>query len=71
MLLLVRSRYAVHAFVASLIGMALSFGGQYLGPPMPAAMTQGMAKYAPLIIILLGLAQLWYAWRQREGGVLR
>src|SRR3954471_6750204 len=28
-LLLMRSRYALHAFVLSLIGMALSFGGQY------------------------------------------
>src|SRR3982750_4049372 len=39
-LLLMRSRYAVHAFVLSLVGMVLSFGGQYLGPPPPAAMTQ-------------------------------
>ena len=34
-LLLMRSRYAVHAFIASLVGMVLSFGGQYLGPPQP------------------------------------
>lgn len=70
-LLLMRSRYAVHAFVLSLVGMALSFGGQYLGPPPPAAMSQGMAKYMPLFIIALGLAQLWYAWRESKDGVLR
>jgi hypothetical protein len=70
-LLLMRSRYAVHAFVLSLVGMALSFGGQYLGPPPPVEMTQGMAKYIPLFIIALGLAQLWYAWRERGEGVLQ
>jgi hypothetical protein len=69
--LLMRSRYAVHAFALSIIGMVLSFGGQYLGPTPPAAMTQGMAKYVPIFIIVLGLAQLWYAWRERGEGVLR
>jgi hypothetical protein len=70
-LLLMRSRYAVHAFALSVIGMLLSFGGQYLGPTPPAAMTQGMAKYVPIFIIVLALAQLWYAWRERGEGVLR
>ncbi|MES2137575.1 MAG: hypothetical protein V4502_11025 [Pseudomonadota bacterium] len=70
-LLLMRSRYAVHAFVASLIGMALSFGGQYLGPPPPAELNSGMMKYMPLVIIALGLAQLWYASRESKAGVLR
>jgi len=70
-LLLMRSRYAVHAFALSIVGMVLSFGGQYLGPTPPAAMTQGMAKYVPFFIIALGLAQLWYAWRERGEGVLR
>jgi hypothetical protein len=71
LLLLMRSRYAVHAFALSIVGMVLSFGGQYLGPTPPAAMTEGMAKYVPLFIIVLGLAQLWYAWRERGEGVLR
>jgi hypothetical protein len=70
-LLLMRSRYAVHAFVVSLIGMALSFGGQYLGPPPPPEMTSGMMKYVPLFIIALGLGQLWYAMREAKEGVLR
>src|SRR5438105_2904043 len=70
-LLLMRSRYALHAFAASLLGMALSFGGQYLGPPPPVEMTQGMGKYFPLLIIGLGLVQFWYAWRESKEGVLR
>jgi hypothetical protein len=70
-LLLMRSRYAVHAFGLSLFGMLLSFGGQYIGPPMPPEMTAGAMKYIPLLIILLGVLQLWYALRQRASGVLR
>ena len=71
-LLLMRSRYALWSFAASLVGMAMSFGGQYLGgPPMPPEMTAGAMKYMPLLIIALGLAQAWYAWRQTKTGVLR
>ena len=70
-LLLMRSRYALHAFAASLVGMALSFGGQYLGPPMPPEMNAGAMKYVPMIIVLLGLVQAWYAWRETKEGVLR
>lgn len=71
-LLLMRSRYALWAFSASLIGMALSFGGQYVaGPPMPPEMTEGAMKYMPLVIVALGVAQAWYAWRETKAGVLR
>ena len=71
-LLLMRNRYAVHAFAASLVGMALSFGWQYFGgTKMPPEMTEGGMQYIPLVIIALGVAQLSYAWREREKGVLR
>jgi hypothetical protein len=70
-LLLMRSRFAVHAFALSFIGMVLSFGGQYLGPPPPAGMSDGMGKYMPLVIMALGLLQLWYAWRENKDGVQR
>lgn len=70
-LLLLRSRYAVHAFAASVLGAVLSFAAQYLGPPPPPEMTQGAMKYVPLFIIVLALAQLWYAMRQTKTGVLR
>jgi hypothetical protein len=70
-LLLTRSRYAVHAFALSLLGIVLSLGGQYLGPPAPAEMVEGMKKYFPLVILVLGAAQLWYASRERGEGVLR
>jgi hypothetical protein len=70
-LLLMRSRYAVHAFALSLLGMVLSLGGQYLGPPPPPELVAGMKKYFPLLILVLGAVQLWYAWRERGDGVLR
>lgn len=70
-LLLMRSRYAVHAFALSLIGMILSFVGQYVGPPMPPEMTAGAMKYMPLFIMAVGLLQLWYARRAAKAGVLR
>jgi hypothetical protein len=70
-LLLMRSRWASMAFAVSLVGMALSFGGQYLGPPQPPEMTAGMMKYMPFLIVLLGVAQFYYAWRQQKNGLLR
>lgn len=72
-LLLARSRYAVWAFAASLVGMALSLGYQMLrAPPMPGADALGAAgKVMPLVIILVGLVLLGYAYRQANRGVLR
>ena len=74
LLLLARSRYAVWAFGLSLVGMALSFGYQYMGaPPMPApaAMTEGPMAYVPVFIIIVGIALFLYARSQRAKSVLR
>lgn len=70
-LLLMRNRFAVHAFALSLLGAVVSFGAQYLGPPPPPEMTAGALKYMPLLIIGLAIAQLWYANMVRKDGVLR
>ncbi|HEX4761554.1 MAG TPA: hypothetical protein VFU87_02045 [Sphingomicrobium sp.] len=70
-LLLMRSRWAVWAFAISLVGMAMSFSYMFFGPPMPGAEEAGMMKYMPIAIVLLGLAQLYYAYRQEKAGVLR
>ena len=71
-LLLMRHRWAVLAFAISLVGMALSFGGQYLsGTEMPPEMTQGGMQYMPLLIVLLGLTQFAYARLMEKRGVLR
>lgn len=71
-LLLVRSRWAVHALGLSLAGMILSFGFQFTGaPPMPGEEQVGAMKYMPLVIAAVGAALLYYAYRQRQRGVLR
>ena len=71
-LLLARSRWAVHAFALSLVGMVLSFGYQFAGaPPMPGEEQVGAMKYMPLVIAAVGAALLYYAYRQRERGALR
>ena len=72
LLLVTRSRFAVHAFAASLIGAAVSFGHQYLGgAQMPPAMEQGAHKYMPLFIILVAIGLLLFARAMLKRGVLR
>jgi hypothetical protein len=66
-LLLMRSRYAVVAFLASLIGMGLSFGDQFLVHRPPAGMDDPIL---PLCIIIVGLGLFFYARAMRSRGVL-
>ena len=70
-LLLLRHRYAVVAFAVSLIGAVLSLGYQLVGPPAPAALSEGSRAVMPYIIIALAVAQLLYAQSIRSKGVLR
>lgn len=70
-LLLMRSRYAVHAFAVSLLGMIVSFGYQYLATEMPAAMTEGFMAIMSVAIVVIGVALFYYASRQRANGTLR
>ena len=69
-LLLMRSRFAVHAFALSLIGAVVSLDSQFLGPAPPSEMSTGASKYMPLVIIALAAVQLWYANNARKSGVL-
>ena len=70
-LLLMRSRWAVAAFGASLLGAVLSLGYQLIGPPGPAGMDEGGAAIMPWVIIAVAVALLYYAIRQKRVGVLR
>lgn len=69
-LLLVRSKYALHAFVASLAAFVLSLVYQY-------GMTDGAAIYGNQALIMSGvilagcLFFAWYAWRAGKRGLLR
>ena len=71
-LLLIRSRWAVWSFGVSLLGAVASLGYQMLlAPAMPGAEQSGMMKAVPVIILLIAVALLLYAWSQEKKGVLR
>ena len=69
-LLLLRSRYAVSAFLVSLVGAALSFAYQFT-IDLPPQMDTAMGKVMPLVIIAAVVLQWWYARSQKAAGVLR
>ena len=70
-LLLIRSRFAVWAFAASIVGVVLSIGYQLaVAQPLSGA-TSPMAKIIPAMITLIALFLLGYSWRMEKRGVLR
>ena len=68
-LLLVRSRFAVHAFAASLAGLAISTIYQQT-IAMPAELDTPGMMVMNLVIWAGALLLVWYALRQRRAGVL-
>lgn len=69
-LLLLRSRHAVTAFVVSLVGALISFGYQF-SHDMPASLDVGVGKYMPLVIIAAIVLQWWWARKKAVDGTLR
>jgi hypothetical protein len=70
-LLLMRSRYSVWAFVLSLIGAILGLGYQIANPGGPAGMHEGPGAVMPYIIIAIAAFLAWYAWNAQKKGLLR
>ena len=70
-LLLMRHRLAVPAFALSLIGAVLGLGYQIVAAPPLAGAEGAMFAIMPYIIILIAVALLYYAHRQKQTGVLR
>ena len=70
-LLLVRSRWAVPVFAASLVGAIMGLGYQIVAAPPLAGMEGLMAEIMPFVIILVALVLLLYARALRAKGVLR
>lgn len=71
-LLLMRSRFAVHAFGLSLIGAVVSLiYGQFIdkAPSPPAEMA--VIAYMPWVIAVVAAFLAWYAMSMRKKGVLR
>lgn len=71
-LLLLRSRFAVHVFALSLIGAVLSllYGQVIDKAPAPPAELAVMA-WMPYVIALIAAFLAWYAWTMQKKGVLR
>lgn len=71
LLLLIRSRYAVHAFGLSLVGIVVGMGYQYLAMEAPESLTTGAMAVIPWVILAIGVALFVYARKQAAKGVLR
>ena len=71
LLLLMRSRFAVHAFLLSLIGALLGLGYQIAAAPPLEGAEGPMVELMPYVIILIAALLLFYAWTMQKKGVLR
>ena len=71
LVLLIRSRYAVHAFGLSLVGIVVGMGYQYLVMEAPESLTTGAMAVMPWVILAVGIALFVYARNQAAKGVLR
>ena len=69
-LLLLRSRHAATAFLMSLVGSVVSFAYQ-LSADKPETLQSGLPVIMPVVIMVLIVAQWYYARRQTAAGVLR
>ena len=68
-LLLLRSRHAATAFLISLLGALVTFVYDFT-LKMPQSLDTTMNKVMPLIIVILVIAQWYYARRMAQAGVL-
>jgi hypothetical protein len=69
-LLLVRGRYAATAFLISILGALVSFVYDFT-LELPPGMDTTMNKVIPLVILILIVAQWYYAKRMTDAGGLR
>lgn len=70
-LLLMRNRWAVEVFAASLVGALLGLGYQIVAAPPLAGMEGAMFEVMPFVIILVALGLFLYARAMKAKGVLR
>ena len=69
-LLLARSRYALHAFGLSLLGVAVTMYFS-LALPHPASFDTTGTRLFDLLIVVATIGFTWYAWAMTRKGVLR
>lgn len=68
-LLLLRSRHAATAFLVSFLGAIVSFAYQFT-LDLPPALQDTLTLTMPLVIIILIVAQWYYAKRMTDAGIL-
>jgi uncharacterized membrane protein len=69
-LLLMRSRFAVHAFAVSLLGLIGSHIYQY-GSKVPDGFNTASGTWFAFVLAAVAVALLWYANRMRGKGLLK
>ena len=71
-LLLMRSRFALHAFALSLLGAigSLLYGTVIDKAPAPPP-EMAMMAWMPYVIVVIAAFLAWYAWTMGKKGVLR
>lgn len=71
-LLLARSRWALHALLISLAGAVISLLYQkVINPPPPPPPAFEMMAWMPYVITVIAAVLAWYAWSMGKKGVLR
>jgi hypothetical protein len=70
LLLLIRSRHAVPVFLVSMAGALVTFVYDFT-LTLPPALETTVNKAVPLVIVILVVAQWYYARRMTAAGVLR
>jgi len=71
-LLLARSRWALHALLISLVGAVISLLYQkVINPPPPLPPEFAVMAWMPYVITLIAAFLAWYAWTMGKKGVLR
>ncbi len=70
-LLLMRSRFALHAFGLSLVGAVVSLGYGFMDKAPPPPPEMAVMAYMPYVIALIAAFLAWYAWTMGKKGVLR
>jgi hypothetical protein len=70
LLLLIRSRHAVPVFLVSMAGALVTFVYDFT-LTLPPALETTVNKVIPLVIVILVVAQWYYARRMTAAGVLR
>jgi hypothetical protein len=70
LLLLIRSRHAASAFLVSVLGALVTFVFDFT-LELPPALDSVSNRVIPLVVVILIVAQWYYARRMAEAGVLR